>query len=126
MHRPLSRTTHVGLVAAGSAVGALARALLTEVVQGPWSVLWAVNLVGALLLGLLTTLLADRSRPWLLPLLGPGLLGGFTTFSAVTVLVATSADALPAAGQLLAMTVLGVLAAALGLRLGRRPTRTGP
>ena len=66
---------------------------------------------------------------WLKAALGPGLLGSFTTFSAVMVsLVAlVSADSWAlAAVYLLSTLVLGFAAAALGLWLGSlAPTDTG-
>ena len=78
-------------VAAGGAVGAWAR-YSTGVVLGrmgastaqfPWSTL-AVNVTGSLLMGLLAGWLARHGsggEAWRL-LLGVGVLGGFTTFSA--------------------------------------------
>ncbi|WP_394215364.1 fluoride efflux transporter FluC [Brachybacterium vulturis] len=80
------------LVAAGGAVGAMLRLSLTvlaptvttpTLVELPWATLW-VNLLGCLGLGLLNGVLEVRAqRPWLQPLLGTGLCGGFTSFSAV-------------------------------------------
>lgn len=80
------------LVAAGGALGAMLRFALTvlaptvttpTLVELPWATLW-VNLLGCLGLGLLNGVLEVRAdRPWLQPLLGTGLCGGFTTFSTV-------------------------------------------
>ena len=81
------------LIAGGSAVGGVARHLLAgwmqsrgggkDVAAFPWGI-FAVNVSGCFLLGLLMTVLAER-RPdawpgWRL-LLGIGFLGGYTTFS---------------------------------------------
>lgn len=91
-----------------------------------------VNVLGALVLGWLVGGLWTRpSLPrWLKVALGPGLMGGFTTFSAVMVsLVAQSAAGLWGLALLyLAVTIVaGFGAAALGLwtggRLAHRPTR---
>lgn len=80
------------LVAAGGALGAILRFLLTvlvptvttpTLVELPWSTFW-VNLIGCLALGAMTGALEVRpGRPWMQPLLGTGLCGGFTTFSTV-------------------------------------------
>jgi fluoride exporter len=80
------------LVAAGGALGALLRFGLTllaptvttpTLVELPWTTLW-VNLLGCLALGALSGALEVRpGRPWMQPLLGAGLCGGFTTFSTV-------------------------------------------
>lgn len=101
-------------VAAGGAVGALARLGIAELLPRgdgfPWATL-GTNVVGSLLLALLTTVVAVRSRPLLAVALGPGVLGGFTTLSAY----AGEARALTADGHpLLAATyVVGTLAACL-------------
>lgn len=82
-----------------------------------------VNVVGAFALGQLVGRLWPTAAPWLRAGLGAGLLGSFTTFSAL----ATSLIALAATGQWMlalayavATLVLGLAAAALGLRLGHR------
>lgn len=114
------------LVVLGGVVGVAARAVLTL----PWTsgsphplvvpaVTLAVNLVGSALLGLLTGALHDR-MPMMRAFFGTGVLGGFTTYSAFAVHVVTTAGASPVVGLLLAAVSLfgGMLAAALGLRLG--------
>jgi fluoride exporter len=116
------------LAAVGGALGALARAGVAAVLPRdpggwPWATL-AVNLLGCLLIGALLAVLAAR-RPDGGPiqvLLGAGVLGGFTTWSAfaleVTDLVA--AGRLLAAAGYVAVSVLGgVLAVAAGARAGR-------
>jgi CrcB protein len=106
------------LVSVGGALGALTRwglgsALPADPESFPWTT-FAINVSGALLLALLPATPAGRSRvlaPYLVPLLGPGLLGGYTTLSA------TSEDArsLLAGGDTLLASayLLGTLAAAL-------------
>lgn len=102
-------------VAVGGAAGALLRYGLTSAFPDgdgsfPWTVL-AVNILGCFLLALLTGLPAVRRRPLLTPLLGPGVLGGFTTLSAY----AEQSRALVAGGHdlLAAAYVVGTVAACL-------------
>lgn len=70
-------------VAVGGAAGAVLRHALNGVGDGgfPWTT-FAINVVGAFLLGLLPAAEWVRRRPLLPPLLGTGVLGGFTTLSA--------------------------------------------
>jgi fluoride exporter len=121
--------------ALGGALGTLARWGIAEALPSspagwPWSTL-LVNLTGCLLLGLLAAALFTRhpGHPWLRPFLGTGVLGGYTTFStfAVDVVRLADAGAWPvAAGYVLASVAGGVLAAAVGVRLGRTvPRRIG-
>lgn len=89
----------------------------------PWATL-AVNVVGSFMLGaLVSTLWIREGTPsWLKAGLGAGLLGAFTTFSAVMVslvALAASGEWMPAVGYLVASVALGLAAAALGLRAGR-------
>lgn len=73
-------------VAIGGAVGAVARYLVGETfpVSGdtfPWPT-FAINVSGAFLLALLPALAVVRRHDVLPPLLGTGVLGGYTTLSA--------------------------------------------
>lgn len=72
-------------VAVGGAAGALARHALNlaaPVGDGfPWTT-FGINVSGCLLLALLPASTAVRRNPLLPPLLGTGVLGGFTTLSA--------------------------------------------
>lgn len=72
-------------VAVGGAVGALLRHGLTvlqpDATGFPWTT-FAINVAGAFLLGLLPASQVVRRHQLLPPLLGTGLLGGFTTLSA--------------------------------------------
>jgi CrcB protein len=79
------RAPVVAVVAVGGAVGAELRYLLSMLLPDPaggfpWTI-FAVNVVGCALLALLPWCAAVRSRPLLPPLLGTGVLGGFTTLS---------------------------------------------
>lgn len=101
-------------VAVGGAVGAVLRHWLGELAPDatgfPWTT-FAVNVAGcALLAGLELLPAARRSASWAAGL-GPGLLGGFTTFSATS----EQARALLAGGDaaLAGAYVVGTLAACL-------------
>ena len=90
--------------------------------QFPLSTL-LINVVGSLVLAVLVARLWPIAPGWLRAGLGPGLVGGFTTFSAVMismVTLAASSQILLALGYLAATLVLGFGAAALGFQLGRR------
>ena len=72
------------LVAVGGAVGAVLRHAVDSVAPGtllPWHTL-AINVVGAFALGMLPALAVVRRSHGVAALLGPGLLGGFTTGTA--------------------------------------------
>ncbi|MET8255031.1 CrcB family protein [Micromonospora sp. NPDC005197] len=129
--------TILAVIAAGGALGALARAGLQHVApHAPTAFGWAtfgVNVSGCLLIGVLMAVLGHLGggHPLARPFLGVGVLGGFTTFStyAVDVQQALVAGAPGVALAYLAATVLGALvavglgdAAATGL-LRRRVAR---
>lgn len=81
-----------------------------------------INAIGAFALGVLVARAWARSPDWVRAGLGAGLLGSFTTFSAVAVsLVSLTAAGqwMPALAYLAATMLLGLAAAWLGLRLGR-------
>ena len=82
---PVSPARAYALVAAGSAAGAVLRVLVgwlaAPLLGDAWSTV-LVNVAGCFAIGALSGLPA---RWW--PLVGPGLLGGFTTFSAFIVLL---------------------------------------
>lgn len=101
-------------VAVGGAMGAVLRFLLDEAAPDgtgfPWTT-FGINVVGCALLAALELLpLARRSQTWAAGI-GPGLLGGFTTFSATSEQgrsLLAAGDTLLAGGYL-----LGTLAACL-------------
>lgn len=114
------------VVVAGGAIGVALRALLVVPLAAlpdrmvvP-AVTLGVNIAGSLLLGIVVGWLDDR-RPRLRAFLGTGVLGGFTTYSAFAVQVAQLTGEAPVVGLLLAAVSIfaGVLAAAVGLRIGR-------
>lgn len=117
--------TKVALVGLGGALGTLARAVITIGFDAHEPVaLLAVNLSGALLLGMLTALLKPRFSPGaahLQAFFGVGLLGGFTSYSALSVQALTiGAQVSPVAsiGYLAATLFGGLIASGLGLALG--------
>jgi len=76
------------LIAIGGAIGASGRYLLDEFLPNlpgeiPWTTM-LTNVLGALVLALLLVSFPPTVR-WIRPLFGTGLIGGFTTFSAVAV-----------------------------------------
>ncbi|NUT34907.1 MAG: CrcB family protein [Hamadaea sp.] len=111
----LGRT--VAAVACGGAAGALARyglgvAFPTAPAGFPWTTL-ASNVVGCLLIGVLIAVAGGHAL--LRPLLGTGVLGGFTTFSTYILDIhrLVRAEQLPLALAYLALTVVGALAGVL-------------
>lgn len=105
------------LAGAGGAVGSAARlGIGMLIIDAPVAVL-AANLTGALLLGVLTARIPASD---LRILLGTGMLGGFTTYSAFaldSVELWALSPAL-AGGYIAASVIGGLLAAWLGLRIG--------
>jgi CrcB protein len=130
---PFDRRT-VALVAVGGAFGAVVRTACTERFATPAggfpSAVLVVNLVGALLLGVLMGAVTRRPEDtWRRPLLAIGVLGGFTTFSTLCLdaarLIADGRVGL-AGLDLLVTIVGGVLAVAVGLALPWRGRRVEP
>ena len=114
------------LVGLGGALGAMARfgvGRIVGVTALPWATL-SVNVLGGFAMGLLAGWLAVRGNGgegWRL-LLGVGVLGGFTTFSAFSLemmLMLERGAMLTAIGYALASVVLSVGALALGLGLAK-------
>lgn len=110
-------------VALAGGVGAALRFLLDTAVRRvtgerfPWGIL-AVNVSGAFVLGILSMLPADEAWRWIV---GTGLLGGYTTFSAVavtTVLLAEEGRGRTAANYAAVSFAGSLFAAAAGLALG--------
>ncbi|WP_068399276.1 fluoride efflux transporter CrcB [Kribbia dieselivorans] len=116
-------------IAAGGVVGALGRwgvsAWLPNAHDGaPWGT-FAVNVTGAFAMGLLVAWLAVRpgAHPFVRPVLATGVLGGWTTFSALALDVHTltrASDAPVAIAYVVVTFVLGVAACGLGEAAGTR------
>ncbi len=105
----------------GGGIGTGARAAVAQWLAGSLWATFGVNVAGAYLLGFVVARLrlSARSRTTLIPFIGIGLLGAFTTFSTFAVQLVENSLWLAfayGAGSLAA----GVLAAWLGLRQGRR------
>jgi CrcB protein len=80
-----------------------------------------VNVTGSLALGILVGLGTTQVPAALATILGTGLIGGYTTFSTVsveTVLLADRADKSAAAANLIGTLALALTAAALGMLAG--------
>lgn len=137
VHRSLETWKVALLVGAGGALGAMLRFSVTVIdptvttptlVEMPWATL-IVNVLGCLGLGALSGVLEISAlRPWMHPLLGTGLCGGFTTMSTVVLegsaMIGADAPllALLYAGLTLVLCLGGVV---LGLLLGRRLAERG-
>ncbi len=120
---------HLFLVMLGGAVGAGARHLVGRAALALWGPGFpvgtlAVNVIGGLAMGLLAGWLASRASgdEALRYLLGVGVLGGFTTFSAFsleTVLMIERGDFATALFYILASVVLAIGALFAGLQVSR-------
>lgn len=114
-------------VAVGGLLGTALRVAIDSVFphtpsEFPFSTL-LINTLGSLVLGLLVGWLWPRAKPWLRFGLGTGLLGSFTTFSAVVVSLIALGEAAHwelAAVYLGATLLFGLTAAWVGLRIGAR------
>lgn len=88
-----------------------------------------VNIAGAFALGVLVARVWPTAPDWLRAGLGAGLLGSFTTFSALTLATVELVDAGELGRAVLNVAVSlvgGLAAAALGIRLGSRPGAAVP
>ncbi|RYY43242.1 MAG: fluoride efflux transporter CrcB [Sphingomonadales bacterium] len=120
---------HLFLVMLGGAIGAGARHLVGRAALALWGPGFpvgtlAVNVIGGLAMGLLAGWLATRASgdEALRYLLGVGVLGGFTTFSAFsleTVLMIERGDLTTAVFYILASVVLAIGALFAGLQVSR-------
>jgi CrcB protein len=118
--------TWVAIGLAG-AVGVLARHAVQQLVprhgQIPWGT-FVVNVSGAFVMGFLFTVIVHRYRVpmWLQEAALVGLLGGYTTFSAVTLetyLILDRGHVVSAVGYVAGSVVAGMVALFVGVHLAR-------
>ena len=120
---------NVLLVALGGGLGAASRygvslAMPARAGEWPWAT-FTINVAGSLLIGALAGWLATKGEagePWRL-LLGVGVLGGFTTFSAYsleTMRLVERNDWLGASTYSLGSVIAGLAAVGLGLLIAKR------
>jgi CrcB protein len=122
------------VIGVGGVFGALSRAGISELFGSasielgdqsanfPWATL-TVNVIGALLIGVLAVALATDGDSYRRPFLITGFLGGFTTFSALALEAADLIDhnMWPTAVLYLAVTVgAGLIAVQAGIRVTQR------
>ncbi len=125
---------HAAAVFAGGCIGTLGRhSVMVHLHPSPHAFPWAivtVNMIGAMLLGVLGgSLFASRPEAVTLRLfLGAGVLGGWTTYSAIVVGLLTFAHFgswLLLSLNIVVASVLPFMAASLGLVVGNLIVRTG-
>ena len=130
-----SERSAVAVVAAGGALGSLARYAVARACEAlGWQLPLAtltVNVVGCFLMGLLVAyvLVHPARHPLWRPFLGVGILGGFTTFSAFAgdAVVLADDDRWAVAVAYVAVTLaVGLLAMWAGSAFGRRLHRGRP
>lgn len=111
------------LVAVGGMAGTAARIGLGMLIPDAALGVLTANLLGALVLGVLTARLPAGD---LRMLLGTGLLGGFTTYSSFVLdsVQLWGASALLSVGYVVISLAGGIAAAVLGLALGGKRSRT--
>lgn len=123
-----------GLVAAGTAIGGVLRALVSTITAGsgfPWSTLF-VNVVGSFLIGFYATLTAPEGRLFISApqrqFMMVGVFGGFTTFSVFsleTFRFAAAGDFLMATVNTIVSVAAWLLAVRAGNALATRYNRLG-
>lgn len=105
-------------VAGGAVVGGAVRVALTEAwptTGYPW-VIVAINVVGSVAIGWFAGTFGTDWRWW--PFVGPGVFGGFTTFSALAVVpFATAVDPAVAVALLAGAVAVCAIGAAAGIAL---------
>ncbi|HEV7193276.1 MAG TPA: CrcB family protein [Jatrophihabitantaceae bacterium] len=115
----------LGVVMLGGAAGSVVRYALTRAVHpasnGFPTATLIINLSGSFLLGALLIAVTEVWRPHhlLRPLLGTGVLGGYTTFSTFALEVRGASGSV-AVAYLVASVVGGIVAASFGMSVVRR------
>lgn len=123
--RSVRSVNRLAVIAAGGVLGSLARFAVAvalglqqwDPTRLPWATL-TVNMIGCLAIGMVAASASVAAGPaWLRPFLITGVLGGFTTFSALaleTGLLLDDGQPLVAAGYIVITMVVGLLAVRLG------------
>lgn len=123
------QASDVLIVAGGGAIGAAARYVLGGWLADrfgpvfPWHT-FVVNVTGAFALGVLMALSVERGvvpQQWRLAL-GVGVLGGYTTFSTLSyesIALVSQGSYAPGLANMFGSGVAGLIAALLGLAVGR-------
>jgi CrcB protein len=122
---------NIAAVFVGGLAGSFARLGLTAasaalVGTNQQPVTLIINVLGSFLLGVVVGYRSSSMPDWAFNAAGIGFLGSFTTLSAVSIDVATSAITEPAFGlsvsvaYAIANIAFGVFAAVVGLRMGKR------
>ena len=112
------------LVALGGAVGSIGRYLVSKWLESgfPWGTL-TMNIIGSLLIGLLTGLVAKGTlTPEMKLLLVTGFCGGFTTFSTFaneSFSMMKAGDAVLASVYIGASVAVGIMAVYIGLQIAK-------
>jgi fluoride exporter len=119
----------VAAISLGGLLGALARTGVAAVVPFhppafPWAT-FTVNVVGAFAIGAVSVLTVERrdAHPLRRPFWATGVLGGFTTFSALAVDAVRLSDA-QARPTAIAYVISTVVVGLLAVRVAARVTRT--
>ena len=116
-------------IACGGAFGALSRFGLQQWIAAIYSgrfplAIFVANSIGSLVIGIIYVLIIEKGllpevwRPFLIV----GLLGAFTTFSTFSldsILLIEQGECLMALGNIFANVVIGLIAACIGLYIGR-------
>jgi len=123
-----AETLLLAALAGGGALGALSRyslslALPTEAAQFPWCT-FLINVSGSAVLGFFLILMVERFPKASLArsVIGAGFIGGYTTFSTFIVealLLIRDGHAQLAFAYLMASSIVGLLAAAAGVKVAR-------
>jgi CrcB protein len=118
----------LAVIAAGGVLGVAARYGVGRAIPRadgafPWATLW-INISGSFVLGLFIVVVLERLGPtrYLRPFFGTGFVGSFTTFSTFSVetdLLIKDGHGTTAAAYVASTVIVGLLAAWLGIIMGR-------
>lgn len=120
------RSFAFALVFTGATLGGMLRLGIDHAFgfELPWEIA-VINVVGSLALGVVAGWTANKPQPLLYAAVGPGLLGGFTTFSGLAAFAWDGNAPQAHIAILLITTACAVAGAAAGWVVGSRLGRTG-